>query len=128
MPLTLEQTKHLIRLQMTAEELLASVRAHSGPNLSPLRALGGQLNAVIVSVREELEGVDPSLAARFDREVGGQFEDVYGAEAKASALVGWLKGLTTAEQVEAQIAKNAEAYAEARIREERGVGFKAPGA
>jgi hypothetical protein len=126
MTLSLGQIQHLIRLQATAEGLLGSVRAFTGrQGNQPLRAASKQIEALIENVREVLAEADPALAEQFDREVAGQSEGFMGADARASALVGWLKGVTTAEQLEAQMRANAEAYAEAKVKEERGVGFRA---
>lgn len=129
MALSLEQTKHLIRLQTTAEELLGSVRAWKGGNVSPLRAASDQIDALISSVRDVLlASEDRQLADQFEREVAGESSGFHGADARASALVGWLKGVTQAESFEAQMAANAKAYAEAKVRAERGVGFQPPDA
>jgi len=126
MALSLEATKHLIRLQATADALVQSARSAKGGSLQPLRAVGRQLEALAESIRDVLKAEDPDLARQFDQEVGGEVATPHAADAAASAIAGWLRGVVAAEQVEAQLAANAKAYAEEKVRAERGVGFRAP--
>jgi len=85
-------------------------------------AVKAQLDALHAQVLASLKNADPSLAAEFAKIVrtdGGMFT----AEAQAAALVGWKKGVVAAELFEAKMKAEAEAYAEARVKEERRVGF-----
>lgn len=127
MTLAWEQTKQLMRMQGVAEELLFAARNASAGGgrpggTTPLEAVRAQIGAVVEQVRRVLEASDPALTEEFT-EVLTSSSGVYGAEAQAAALFGWLKGVVAAESFEARIKEDARAYAEERVRQERPVGF-----
>lgn len=124
MTLDFEVIKQLTRLQGAVEGVLDSIRTVKAGG-RPLSAASNQLDALIGRVRDVLAAADPQLASEFDNVVTRANRTMWGADASASALLGWLKGLSAAEEIEAQRSANAEAYAEAKLREERSVGFSA---
>jgi hypothetical protein len=123
MALSLPALKQVMRIQGSADELLRAAKAgDSGADLRPVAASLDRLcDETSALLREE----DSALADEFERVVRepGHQTAWRQAEALGSNLVGWLNGLTAAERFEAEVNKNAEAYAEARLRQERPVGF-----
>lgn len=128
-----QHTKRLMRLQGMAEELLAATQRVKGA--PKLNSVSGRISDVVEQVKDMLRDVDPQLAREFEREIApdpfrrGLVAAVAGAgpaaavEAQAAALVGWLRGVVEAETFEGKMREEARAYAEARVREERPVGF-----
>jgi hypothetical protein len=77
----------------------------------------------VPELREELEQVCPPFTATAPRNRTDLFGfDAYTGRATAALLQmkGWIDGLLR----EAQMELEAKAYAEARLKQERGVGFK----
>jgi hypothetical protein len=121
------KTKALIRLQGVAEEL-AQVAIHAN---SPAAAIA--VNDRLLSVIDE---VATTIAA--DKRLGAEFTTIVvrGTPRRsgpqvvaeiiptAAALVGWLKGAIGAETWETRVRAEATALADARMREERNIGFR----
>jgi hypothetical protein len=84
--------------------------------------VGDQLRGVIEEVALAVEGT--SLAEEFARIIPREQQIFWrDVDPRASALVGWLRGAVQAESFQMRVDAEARAYAEARIREERRVGF-----
>src|SRR6266511_3555558 len=119
MPLTAAQLAALIRLQETAEEVLASARAVEGRSHTQLGAVGEQLQGLVTEVARVIAD-DADLSAEFGRVVPVEEEIFWrDVEPRASALVGWLRGAVQAETLQMRIVAEAQAYADARVRAER---------
>jgi hypothetical protein len=121
-----EQLAAVIRLEGAANEVLVSARAVEGREHVRLATIGETLSAVIQGIRSAIAGVEPletEFAALVPNELPIFWRNV---EPRASAVVGWLRGVIAAESLQARIEAEARAYAEARVRSERQVGFTAP--
>lgn len=127
-PLTPDQFAGLIRLQGAAEELQASARRiGDSRGYVQLTHIGRQLSEVIERVRGVVGG-DERLSTEFAELFEDERDEMFwrDVEPRASALVGWLRGAVAAESFQARLDAEARAYAEARVRAERGIGFRAP--
>jgi hypothetical protein len=113
-----ELTKALIRYKGVADSLLAG-----GDGLG----MYGHVMALINTTSERLtEASRPDLADDFNRVVRHVSKDYRLARTICSALAGWLQGAIDAENLEVRIQAEAAAYAEARVRAERPIGFATP--
>jgi PAS domain-containing protein len=121
MPLNWEQTKALMRYCGMAEELVESTSQIR--SIQSANAIDGRVVAVGEEVLRILLDADPEMAREFNAVVMEGSGMGVRAVPRAAALLGWLKGAIESETWEARLRAEAEALAEARLREERGVGF-----
>jgi hypothetical protein len=123
---TPDELASLIRFQAAAEQLQTSARAVTERDHTRLDHIGRQLLALIREIGS-LVPQDERLAAEFARlfAVPEQAPAIFwrDVEPKASALAGWLRGAIDAGAFQARIDAEAQAYAEARLRAERPLGF-----
>jgi hypothetical protein len=98
-----------------------------GRNHVQLTHVGKQLNALLGEMRAQLRGAEPE-EAEFSRLFPHE-EKIFwrDAEPRASALAGWIRGAVDAAILSVRIEAEARAYAEQRLKEERGIGFKPRG-
>ena len=129
MALTWEQTKALIRAKAVADELMtAARRASDRSSVQRSAAAGRNIDALVEQVRGVLAQADtPDLVGEFDAMLAGAEGGASAVEARAAAVLGWLEGVVEAESFEMRLREEAAAYAEARVRAERPVGFAQPG-
>ena len=124
MALTSDQVSVLVRLQHAAEGVRDSARAvASAQGHAQLGHVGEQVKTLIDQVRVLLKGVEPEGAefeALFPQEGSVFWRD---AEPRASAFAGWLRGAVEASVLTARIEAEARAYAAARVKDERSIGF-----
>lgn len=115
--------KALIRLQSTAEGLLDAAGKAAGNHEK--QAVRDRLGLLANEIAEVLRGADAQLAEELARVFDPRPEEHtrHSVQADAAALAGWLRGVIAAETQEVRMKVEAEAYAAARIKEERGVGF-----
>jgi hypothetical protein len=112
----------LIRLRGTSTSLLAFLdKAGSGdsqPALDAVTALSNEISATIGEgpLLEEFNRISEAAASGYMMGV---------AKARAAMIDGWLQGLIDSLTFEAQRQAEAAAYAEARVKNERAVGFQA---
>jgi hypothetical protein len=115
-----EQTKKLMRLQATAEQIAAAAKA--AVRTREQAAAAHQLDALIAQVEDLLHDADDILAEEFEA-VAGERTVPGQVHAQANAVFGWIKGATEAETFEARVQAEAEALAKERVRTERKPGF-----
>lgn len=120
MPLSAPDVKTLLRFQMMAAELAHT--AEKATTVQQAAAVSVRLDAVMDELGDVLQGADPELAAEFRKTVTEGPSSPAALGPRAAALVGWIKGAVEAEKWEIRVKAGAEAYAKARIREERKTG------
>ena len=118
MPLTAEQTKSLIRLQVAVTELQNSLDGRQASN-APLRAAHRQLTEIVEQIMVVLEAGDAAAAAQLRRLIDSAGDGFAGMMQRLATIAGWLKGAVEAEVLERRLTMEARAYAEARMRAER---------
>lgn len=71
---------------------------------------------------QEFDGLFPEHIGGFGHSPRGEAERFHAARSLLASMAGWLDGYVQAARMEME----AQAYAEARVKEERGFGFKQP--
>lgn len=124
MPLSQDTLAVIIRLEGAAAEVQASARAVSGRDHTQLTHVGDQLRGLIDQVRGAISNHE-DLSGEFERLFAEERERIFwrDVDPRASALVGWLRGVVAAESFQARLEAEARAYAEERVKAERKVGF-----
>jgi hypothetical protein len=85
------------------------------------------LSAVDDSARAEVERLFPELhALSSSLNTDVVIDNYHRARSLMQSLAGWLGGLIEEAQFKGRLEAEARAYAEERVRQERGVGFRAP--
>jgi hypothetical protein len=126
MALTPEQLSAVIRLQAAADQIQQSARRITDRDHHQLGAIGRQLQTILGQVAEAVRD-DQALSAELTALIPTEDEIFWrNVEPQASALMGWLAGVITAETFQIRLEAEARAYAEARVRAERPIGFGAP--
>ncbi len=122
MPLSWDDSKHLLRMLGVAEELVASTPATS--SVPSGDGFNAQLEALMQETHTHLVSDDEELAREFDRLVGCWMKESVPLELGAAALLGWLKAYAGTESyVEKQ--RNVAQAASAACRDrEQTIGFK----
>lgn len=120
--------KRILRLRSTiaagtgTKATSALIALYSTARAQVLAMLDGDLAA-------EFEELFPAWSARRGGGVISQAVSsgvtLSEARGRLSAIVSWLDGLVQGLQIEAQTKANADAYARERVRQERGMGFRA---
>ncbi|HEV8697703.1 MAG TPA: hypothetical protein VGQ89_08420 [Candidatus Limnocylindrales bacterium] len=122
-----------IRLKATIEATAAaSTDGSLAAATEAYNRFRGQIATMVDGpLKEEFEGLFPpdprmhSSGGMFSRVIRESL-DAADARSRLAGLVGWLQGLIESAQTAAQLEANATAYAEAKLRAERGLGFGDP--
>jgi hypothetical protein len=121
-------TGRLIRLRSTIRAVLDAAPEWEGGRTGEVlvegyRAARAEIAAMVGDIlADELDRVVPDRLFGGDETWQDKF-DFVNAKLMLSQLAGWIDGLIEQAQFSSRLAAEAEAYAEARLKQERGIGF-----